>query len=221
MDSDWADVAARVGRLAARAGIDDVFGANGHEWMMEPPLTEDELAELERQLGVVLPAEYRSFLLQVGRGGAGPAYGLFPLRRFEGRWRWEGDGADLTDTATLRQPFPHTDAFNPVDGLPAPPDEADFGSVEAYNEAEDAYWERHDEVAFAPEHNIGLLYLCHLGCAAREALVVSGPSRGEMWADDTADGAGFRPLIDDDGGRMGFARWYRRWLERAEGLLAG
>ncbi|MCX4390878.1 hypothetical protein OG777_28680 [Micromonospora peucetia] len=68
----------------------------------------------------------------------------------------------------------------------------------------------------APEHSIGLFYLCHLGCALREALVVTGPQRGRIWADDTAESGGFRPLRDDDGTPLGFARWYRRWLEAAE-----
>ncbi|MFJ8828514.1 SMI1/KNR4 family protein [Micromonospora aurantiaca] len=97
-----------------------VFGANGHQWRREPPLTTDELAELESQLDVELPAEYRSFLLQVSRGGAGPAYGLFPVQRVDDRWRWEGDGAELTDLKTLSRPFPHTDAFNPQTTCPIP-----------------------------------------------------------------------------------------------------
>lgn len=166
-----------------------------------------------------LPGEYRSFLVEAGRGGAGPAYGLFPVRRVDGRWRWEGDGADLTDLGTLGQPFPHVEAFNPADELPDPPVEEDFSSPEDFNAAEDAYWEKHDEVVYRPEHSIGLLYLCHLGCAQREALVVSGPARGRMWADDTADGGGFRPLVDGDGTPLGFARWYRQWLDNAEAQL--
>jgi hypothetical protein len=167
-------------------------------------------------LGIDRPHEYRAFLLQVSRGGAGPAYGLFPLRRVEGRWRWEGDGADLTDLEALSRPFPRTEAFNPADGLPDQPDEEDFDSEEMFNEAEDAYWQQHDAVVFAPEHSIGLLFLCHLGCAYREALVVSGPARGQMWADDTAGDGGFRPLRDSDGSPTGFTRWYRGWLEQAE-----
>ncbi|RKR86014.1 hypothetical protein BDK92_0233 [Micromonospora pisi] len=171
---------------------------------------------MEAQLRVELPDEYRSFLRTVGRGGAGPAYGLFPVRRVDGRWRWEGDGADLTDLDTLAQPFPATEAFNPADDLPEPPDEEGYDSVEAFNAAEDAYWEQHDTVVFRPEHSIGLLYLSHQGCALRDALVVSGPARGQVWADDTAEEGGFRPLLDDDGSRVGFARWYRRWLDVAE-----
>jgi len=138
----------------------------------------------------------------------------------DGRWRWEGDGADLTDLDALAQPFPHVEAFNLADGLPDPPDEDDYDSEEAFNEAEDAYWEHHDEATGRPEQWVGLLYLCHLGCALREGLVVSGRARGQMWADDSADGDGFRPLVDDDGSPLGFARWYRRWLGDAEAQLA-
>ncbi|MGK5518726.1 SMI1/KNR4 family protein [Micromonospora sp. URMC 107] len=214
--TDWSDVPGRLARLAADPGAEGIFGARAHRWTLEPPLRAGELAELEGQLRVELPEEYRSFLLAAGRGGAGPAYGLFPARRTDGRWGWAGDGADLTDRDSLARPFPHTEAFNPADALPEPPDEEDFDTVEAFNDAEEAYWERYDEVVYAPGHAIGLLYLCHLGCALREALVVSGPARGRMWADDTAEGGGFRPLLDDDGTPLGFARWYRRWLDAAE-----
>ena len=216
MADAWADIRQRLAGLAAAPTADEVFGSHGHEWILEPPLSQGELAELETQLSVELPGEYRSFLVTAGRGGAGPGYGLFPPRRVDGSWQWEGDGADLTVRETLAQPFPHTEAFNPADGFTDPPDEADFDSEEAFTEAEDAYWERHDAVVFAPEHAVGLLYLCHLGCALREVLVVSGPARGQMWADNTADDGGFRPLLDDDGTPLGFGRWYRRWLDAAE-----
>ena len=206
----------RLTAMSTRPNAGSVFGADGHRWLLEPTLTEDELAELESQLGVELPREYRTFLLQVSRGGAGPAYGLFPLRRVEGRWRWEGDGAELTDLQTLGRPFPHTETFDPADGLPEPPDEEGFDSEEKFTEAEDAYWQRHDAVVSAPELTVGLLYLCHLGCAYREALVISGAARGQMWADDIAGDGGFRPLREADGSTTGFARWYRRWLQQAE-----
>lgn len=214
--SDWSDVPDRLARLSTHPFAGMVFGASGHQWRREPPLTTDELAELESQLDVELPAEYRSFLLQVSRGGAGPAYGLFPVHRIDGRWRWEGGGAELTDLKTLSRPFPHTEAFNPADDLPDPPGEADFDSENKFNEAEDAYWQQHEAVVFSPEHSIGLLYLCHLGCAYREALVISGPARGQMWGDDTASDGGFLPLHEPDGKPTGFTRWYRGWLEQAE-----
>lgn len=213
---EWSDVRGRLERLAAAPGAGEVFGSNGHEWVLEPSLTTAQLAELEAQLSVELPGDYRSFLLEVSAGVAGPGYGLFPVHAENGRWQWAGDGASLTGLDTLNQPFPHVEPFNPADGLPKQPDEDDYATEAEFNDAEDAYWEQHDAVVFRPEHAIGLVYLCHRGCALREALVVSGPARGHMWADDTADGGGFRPLLDDDGAPLGFARWYRRWLESAE-----
>ncbi len=218
--SDWPDIRGRLARLAATPAAGTVFGAGDHGWELGPPLTAAEVTEVEEQLRVELPAEYRSFLREAGRGGAGPAYGLFPVRRRDGRWRWEGDGADLTTLAALGRPFAHVEAFNPADGLPAEPDEDDYDSPEAFTAAQDAYWERYEEVVYTPENSVGLLYLCHLGCALREALVVSGPARGQMWADDIAEGGGLRPLYDDDGTPLGFARWYRRWLEAAEREVA-
>ncbi|AEV86667.1 hypothetical protein ACWT_5650 [Actinoplanes sp. SE50] len=204
---DWSDVRPRIAVLAGLAGAAEVFGAISHGWRLAPALTADELAELEGQLGVELPVDYGSFLTDVSRGGAGPAYGLFPVRRVEGRWAWEGDGASLNDRETLTRPFGHIRAFNPADDLDNPPQ---------IGRNDDALWELHDEVLSDPAHVTGLLYLCHLGCALREALVVTGPSRGQMWADDTADGEGFRPLHNPDSSRMTFAAWYRTWLRQSE-----
>ncbi|TDD62185.1 SMI1/KNR4 family protein [Kribbella antibiotica] len=203
---DWSDVRERIEHLRRADRRRVVFGADEHTWQLEPPLGPDELADAETQLGVELPAEYRSFVLQVGRGGAGPAYGLFPVRRLAGRWQWDGDGAELTDLDTLDQPFPHVQAFNPADGTPA---REDFESDDAWVEAVDA-------IVYDPKHSIGLLYLCHLGCALRECLVITGPARGQMWADDTTEDKGFRPMYDEDRTPLGFARWYRRWLDAAE-----
>jgi hypothetical protein len=79
----------RVETAGAGPSDSEVFGALGHRWIVEDPLTQGELAELEVQAGVRLPEEYRTFLLHGGAGGAGPAYGLFPVRRVQGRWRWK------------------------------------------------------------------------------------------------------------------------------------
>jgi hypothetical protein len=204
---DWSDVRPRVAALAGRPGAERVFGATAHGWQLDAPLTEPEVADAESQLGVTFPAEYRSFLRQAGRGGAGPAYGLFPLRPAGGRWQWEGDGASFNQPESLARPFGHIRAFNPADELPPQP---------ANRNDEEAWWELHDKLLYDPAHSAGLLYLCHLGCALREALVVTGPSRGQMWADETADEEGFHPLQNPDGSRMTFADWYRNWLGECE-----
>ena len=50
--------------------------------------------------------------------------------------------------------------------------------------------------------------------------LVSGPARGQMWDDETADGEGFKPICDENGAPLGFARWYRRWLDDAAAKLS-
>lgn len=195
-----------------------MFGALGHKWILEDPLTPDELAELEAQTGARLPEEYRAFLLHVGAGGAGPAYGVFPVRRVQGRWRWEGDGADLADLTELAGPFPHQGPDPELLEvlLSERPEEEDFEDIEDFDDAFEAWDERWGAVMFAPERTAGAIVISHLGCARREWLIISGSHRGTIWSDGRADDVDLAPLLDDDGTPVTFARWYTDWLTRAE-----
>ncbi|MFJ6784992.1 SMI1/KNR4 family protein [Streptomyces yangpuensis] len=68
----WTGVRERVLGLAQHPAAEAVFGARGHGFRLGPVLDEAQLRALEADLGAGLPAQYRSFLLQVGAGGAGP-----------------------------------------------------------------------------------------------------------------------------------------------------
>jgi uncharacterized protein (TIGR02996 family) len=77
-----------------------VFGARpqgqfGHGYHLNPPLRETDLLRFETQLGFLLPADYRAFLLHVGNGLMGPYYGLTPLNLAQA-------------PHLLRRPFPFT-----------------------------------------------------------------------------------------------------------------
>ncbi|MBT2458299.1 SMI1/KNR4 family protein [Streptomyces sp. ISL-86] len=188
-----------------------------------PPLADaaervSALAELEAQMGVRLPEDYRNFLTCVGAGRAGPAYGLFPVRRVQGRWRWEGDGADLADLSMLARPFPdHGPDPESLDALRAErPEEEDFDEVEEFDDAIEAWDERWEALMFAPERTAGAIVISHLGCAQREWLIISGTHRGTIWSDCRADDADLVPLLAHDGKPVTFARWYITWLEEAE-----
>lgn len=50
--------------------------ARFHRYQLNPCLTEDEVQAFERRSNVILPDDYRQFLLQVGNGGAGPGCGM-------------------------------------------------------------------------------------------------------------------------------------------------
>lgn len=60
------------------------FGAERHRYRWNPPALPADVEAFEREAGVELPEEYRDFLLCAGDGGAGPFYGLFPWKKWEG-----------------------------------------------------------------------------------------------------------------------------------------
>jgi hypothetical protein len=216
--ADWTGIRERV--LALRgADTQPVFGARAHGFELEDPLSPQELAELEAQLGVELPAGYRGFLLEVGAGGAGPAYGVFPVLRKEGTWSWQGDGADLADLGLAAEPFPGRLGAELLAALHAEvPDQDDFPDADAFGKAMAAFEEETEralETAWSAEQTRGALCLCHIGCALRKWLVLTGPQRGTIWNDDRADDADLTPLLLD-GEAATFDRWYLLWLEDAE-----
>lgn len=57
------------------------FGEEHHQFRLEPPLTERQLAQFEAVNGIELPAAFRDFLTTLGSVGASPFYGLLPLER--------------------------------------------------------------------------------------------------------------------------------------------
>ena len=191
-----------------------VFGSESHRYQLVPPLTEAEVLRVERQVGVPLPADYRQFLTDVGAGGAGPAYGVFPLVERDGIWRWEGDGGDMV--SDLTKPWPHTEPWN-LDGHPlwdAVPDEDDERfDAESFEDAYDAWQEEFYRVYWEPQWTTGAICLCHHGCALRDWLVVSGSERGHMWHDATAATLGLSPCTAANGQRMTFVDWYLRWID--------
>ncbi len=66
-------------KLAAAARLDPDFlrfGAGTHRYTLGPPLGAARVAEIERGLGFLLPADYRQFAMTVAGSGAGPGHGL-------------------------------------------------------------------------------------------------------------------------------------------------
>ena len=213
--TEWTGIRERVLELKS-APLDAVFGARGHAFSLEDPLAPEELAELEGQLGVQLPADYRAFLLEVGAGGAGPSYGVFPVRRLEESWRWFGDGADLADLALVSQPFPGPiDAELIAEVYSAEPDEDAFEDLDALDAAHEAWEGQELQAIWTPDRTAGAICICHHGCAQREWLVVTGDVQGTIWRDDRPDGGNLTPTTID-GEPATFGRWYMQWLREAE-----
>ena len=59
------------------------YAARLHRYELAPPVEEAVVSQFEKQHDVELPSEYRTFLLTIGSGGAGPGYGLEPFPNVE------------------------------------------------------------------------------------------------------------------------------------------
>lgn len=221
--TDWSGVRERVEALARHPRRDTIFGATGHEMRLDAPLSADELADLERSIGVSLPEEYRAFLTEVSAGGAGPAYGVFPVRRDDsGAWRWVGDGGDMTDLGLVKVPFLVDRPYGEILGRLADecPDEEAFDAIDDFDVAMEQWQERLYAVFAEPGFTGGAICLVHYGCAQRAWLVVSGPARGQMWWDFSCDEQDLEPMRDGGDAPVGFGAWYLTWLASAEMSVA-
>ncbi|AWW41919.1 SMI1/KNR4 family protein [Streptomyces cadmiisoli] len=179
-------------------------------------MSEEQIRELEADLGVSLPAQYRSFLLRVGRGGAGPDYGLMTPTLCNGSWRWLGIGlafpAQPTTAEFAGRPFVAEALRSELTAIEAqePTPEA-FATDEELSQAYVAWDARCEELYGAQE--AGAVFLSEQGCGYASLMVVTGPHRGAIWEDLRPMDRGIEPTGHD------FAHWYRKWLERTERRL--
>jgi hypothetical protein len=210
MDADLRAILTGLELLRSRPLRPDDFCGQVHRYELNPPLSEAEVRTFEVQHRIVLPSDYRDFLLQVGNGGAGPAYGVFKLGWMDGCsprdivWR-EDDGF----VGCLSEPFPHTEAWNDLEGKPK----------DDYLEQEEDEYERQmnefDRRYYDTKNVNGAIPICHLGCALRQWLVVTGPEAGHIWNDDRSDYGGLYPFQHKNVHRMWFMQWYRAWFDDA------
>ena len=96
-------VRSAIEALRQRDSALEKFGALGHRYYLNPPLTEPEVMRFEERHGIRLPEDYRDFVLNVGDGGAGPYYGVFRLGRMDSLTREEtiwkqGEFVEANDT---------------------------------------------------------------------------------------------------------------------------
>jgi len=97
----------KLNQLAILDATFEVFGAELHEYKLNACLKDVHIAAFETKYNIILPSEYRRFLLEVGNGGAGPGYGLYVLETAVESY--------LPNYQILSQPFPLTQPWNDLD----------------------------------------------------------------------------------------------------------
>jgi hypothetical protein len=187
-----------------------IFGASEHQYKLNPPRAIVDIEKFEARHGIALPEDYRFFISQIGDGGAGPSYGLFPFGKDDEECDWEGGGL----VGDLSKPFSHKTAWNQPESFWAcAPDPAPGTPAEEEDKLYEAWDKVMEEHYWNPSIMNGAIPICHKGCALRQWLVVSGDQRGFVWDDYRADHAGIMQLIDTAGKPVTFVSWYMSWID--------
>lgn len=172
-----------------------LFGADHHQYVLNPVVPEATVIAFETQFGVVLPVEYRRFLCEVGNGGAGPYYGLEPL---ENALFADLDHRDTTELINPSLEFPLQNQWNLYF-------EGERGSAE---------FEQFEDMYFDAKWVNGLIRISNFGCGVSLNLVVNGSEYGNVWVDDRCNDGGVYPdVYFDQQGRTSFLTWYELWLD--------
>jgi hypothetical protein len=191
-----------------QAARPSVFGADSHQFKLNPALTETRVIAFERHHSISLPSDYRVSVTGVGDGGAGPFYGVFPLGMVDDNFdlrQWHADDGLIGDPS---KPFLLREEWNDTSTMPSP-DLADKVQAEydrRTEECEKTYW--------LSDLLNGPIPICHEGCALRIWLVVAGEIAGQLWEDRRSEGRGIRPVRLADGSPATFGAWYGEWLQQ-------
>lgn len=88
-----------------------VFGSQGHDYQLNPPVPEAVINAFENKHRLRLPEDYRYFMTRIGSGGAGPFWGLFPFGMQDDAHGF-GPLEDGFFVGDLSAAFPHENAWN-------------------------------------------------------------------------------------------------------------
>lgn len=178
----------------------EVFGADSHEYILNPPIDMKTVENFEQKHKVSLPIEYKLFVTQIGNGGisssnsgAGPYYGIFPF----------GEEFQIlfSDWDAHQLASPHL-------FYPKMSDEFWNDKIKKLNEnldgeevADDEYEKREAEI-FG-----GIFIIGTQGCTYYHGLVVNGEYAGRII---NIDFGHQKPKFSYE---TNFLYWYEQWLD--------
>ena len=178
----------------------EVFGAKGHKYHLNPPVSEAEVLAFEEKYGVQLPECYRAFMLTVGDAKAkksdfiaGPYYGLYAFGTSLDSLLYEKIETYLKAPCNLSPDMTQEEWETLSDPL--------LPSEEEEEEDDDKYFAERAKV-FG-----GLLPLGSQGCTYEHALVLNGKYAGRVVNVDL-DLAHPKFAFETN-----FLDWYERYLD--------
>jgi hypothetical protein len=168
-----------------------IFGAAHHQYESGITISQSELIDFEKAHNIILPYDFRTFVLAFGHGGCGPFYGLLSLQK-----------------GVLE--LPQNTQQSAINKLSAPFRFDTLWNVENIEGDSDFQQDEYDDVKWCD----GMLRICHEGCGYFINLVVTGEQRGNLWLDGRVSEAGIFPIDYYGTGKpVKFLDWYLVWLD--------
>ena len=178
----------------------EVFGADAHQYHLNPPISEAEVLAFEKKYGVQLPECYRAFMLTIGDAKAkksdfiaGPYYGLYAFGTSVDSLLYEKIETYLKAPCNLSPDMTQEEWETLSDPL--------LSSEEEEEEDDDKYFAERAKV-FG-----GLLPLGSQGCTYEHALVLNGKYAGRVV---NVDLDLLQPKFAFE---TNFLDWYERYLD--------
>ena len=178
----------------------EVFGAEAHQYHLNPPVSEAEVLAFEKKYGVQLPECYRAFMLTIGDAKAkksdfiaGPYFGLYAFGTSVDSLLYEKTETYLKAPCNLSPDMTQEEWETLSDPL--------LSSEEEEEEDDDKYFAERAKV-FG-----GLLPLGSQGCTYEHALVLNGKYAGRVVNVDL-DLAQPKFAFETN-----FLDWYERYLD--------
>ncbi len=176
------------------------FGVSRHRYKLNPPINKVFVRAAEKKYHFLLPEDYVYFITEVGDGGAGPDYGIFPFGNFY--MRAESPGAEK-----FREAY-RCSLANPFLLRPMTLDDLEYCafSRKAYEKNPEKYFV---EMGESYEESLcdtdGFLTLGTHGCQWDFGLVTSGERRGQVFDTDNEGNYSFSAYS--------FSDFYQNWLD--------
>ena len=201
-------IAAKLAALRQMDANRDVFGAESHQYRLNPPVTSETLASVEAAIRQPLPSDYREFITRVGDGGAGPFYGLLALNDNDGQTVQQDKAFPYTPDCPMRLDD-NPEWVELTERADAAFEGGDRDAAKVAADAQNALFE-----TLVTRATNGIKFLAAEGCGMYDVLVVNGPQAGTVWFFDFCNDVGVLPINHPVTGQpMGFAGWYEYWLD--------
>ena len=181
----------------------ELFGADTHRYVLNPPIDVSIVRSAEEKYDFKLPDEYFRFITEIGDGGAGPDYGIYPFTNF-----FEIGKDDYAKKyfesyrCGVRKPF-----------IPRQMDASEVSEYSFTKEAYDISPEKFfvfEEYCEEDDENVvcgdGFFILGTHGCQWDFGIITAGDRRGQIF--DTDNEGAYYLLADS------FDEFYQHWLDR-------